>query len=149
MSDRRRRKSLSIFRPPITSLTPIHHGKDQVRDLETSQSDSSCFLEIVTSDFCHSSLLTARQPYSRNAIRTRSRIRPLRVPPLPQLPQTLNERVPGAAWRSYLAKRVPGLGACKRRDRRVFSGTWSTSQLSNLFFLRYKKMPLYRLEDRT
>ena len=30
MSDRRRRKSLSIFRPALSSLTPIHDNKDQV-----------------------------------------------------------------------------------------------------------------------
>ena len=30
MSDRRRRKSLSIFRPVVTGLTPIHNDKDQV-----------------------------------------------------------------------------------------------------------------------
>lgn len=30
MSDRRRRKSLSVFRPALTGLTPIHYSKDQV-----------------------------------------------------------------------------------------------------------------------
>ena len=30
MSDRRRRKSLSIFGPALSSLTPIHDNKDQV-----------------------------------------------------------------------------------------------------------------------